>query len=361
MSPQQTTAICTVITYNRIAWARTLFESINKHNAEIPCYALVIDPPANIVWPLESGFEILHPHSLRMGNVPDLLFQYTPFELCCALKPIALNHLIEELGYQQAIYLDSDILVLSELDRLIEQFKISSILVTPHLDVPFPDDNMKPDDAHVMLSGIFNLGFIGVKKSNQGKDFLRWWESKLQTGCIEDHFNGVFVDQKYVDIAIGLFDGLYVIRDPGCNVAYWNLHSRHITRVAQQWFSNRTALVFYHFSDFQPSKPDMLSGHQNRHDLTSMPALHALIQYYCACLNSHGVEESEQLPYGYSCYENGRRISRAARRAYLLASPEIRPENPFDSGTHSFRFKFSISKQWFWLQFNRLAHVLLKH
>ena len=355
------TAICTVITHNRIAYARALFDSVNQHNSGFSCYALVIDAPAKTAELRETGFEIISLHSLQLDRATDLLFQYTPFELCCALKPAVLRFLFEKLGHEQAIYLDSDILVLSALGGLLEQFDSFDILVTPHLDAPYPADGKKPDDAHVMLSGVFNLGFIGVKNSEQGRAFLQWWMGKLEDGCVQDHFNGIFVDQKYVDMAIGMFHGLGIVRDPGCNVAYWNLHSREVSQDGNQWRSNGVPLLFYHFSDFDPSRPGVLSGHQDRFQLEALPALQALFLHYCEQLERHGLKQTRDLPCGYARYSNGRRISPATRRAYLLAPPEIRPEQPFEQNSHTFAFKFAVLKQWFWLQFNRLAHVLLKH
>ena len=240
-------------------------------------------------------------------------------------------------------------------------FDSFDILVTPHIEEAFPDDQKKPDDAHIMLSGIFNLGFVGIKNSKQGRDFLKWWSDKLENGCIEDHFNGVFVDQKYVDLAVGLFPGLGIVRDPGCNVAYWNLHSRKVTRENGQWLANESPLVFYHFSDFDPSKPEVLSGHQDRFSLAELPDLKDLFEHYCQTLAKHGLNETRGLEYGYAKYSNGKRISPAARRAYLLASPDSRPENPFDRESHSISFKLKTLRTWCWLQLNRTAHVFLKH
>jgi len=357
---QPKTAVCTVITHNRIAYARTLLNSVNQQSPGVTCYALVIDPPAEVEKLEETGFEMIGLNSMGLDDMESLLFKYTPFELCCALKPTVLRHLIEELGYETVIYLDADILVLSDLNDLLLQFEAFDILVTPHLDAPFPDDGKKPDDAHVMLSGVFNLGFLGVKNSDEGRAFLHWWAGKLKNGCVQDHFNGIFVDQKYLDLAVGLFQGLGIIRDPGCNVAYWNLHNRQISRKGDQWLSNDLPLMFYHFSDFNPYKPQVLSGHQSRYELDSLPALKALFQHYCELLESHGLTQTLNKPYGYAQYSNGHRISPATRRAYLLASPKIRPNQPFEKKSQTVAFKFSVAKQWLWLQCNRVAHVLLK-
>ena len=38
----------------------------------------------------------------------------------------------------------------------------------------------------------------------------------------------MFTDQRWVDFVPSLFDHL-ILKDPGCNVAYWNLHGRELT------------------------------------------------------------------------------------------------------------------------------------
>ena len=36
-------------------------------------------------------------------------------------------------------------------------------------------------------------------------------------------------DQRWLDLVPALFDDVHIVRDPGCNVAYWNLPERYVT------------------------------------------------------------------------------------------------------------------------------------
>ena len=66
-----------------------------------------------------------------------------------------------------------------------------------------------------------------------------------------------------MDMVPGLFDGVYVQRHEGWNVAYWNLAHRDVTRTVDGYKVNGQKLVFFHFSGFA-SDAKTLSIHQNR-------------------------------------------------------------------------------------------------
>jgi len=348
--------VCTIITRNRLAWARTLTESFLAQHGDGKCFVLNIDEAEGLFDPIEEEFEMIRLQDLNLADPICASYKYTPFELCCALKPYLLQHLFREEGIEKAVYLDSDIIVLSPLDQIYNYLDDHDIALTPHLDLDLPDDGKKPDDAHVMLSGVFNAGFVGVKNSEEGLRFLDWWAGKLENGCIEDHFNGRFVDQKYLDMAVGLFSNIGILRDPGCNTAYWNLHSRKITRQNGSWQANGEPLVFYHFSDYRLDRPHEMSGHQDRFSLENLPELKALFDHYRTLVLANGDEVCRTWDYSFGKYRNGRRIKPWTRRAYLLNRDSQPPFDPFDSSQHTIRFRLQSALQAGLMLFNRFVH-----
>ena len=74
-----------------------------------------------------------------------------------------------------------------------------------------------------------------------------WWAERLATDCLVAPERGYFVDQRWMDFAPGLIPSLPVLRDPGYNVAYWNLPSRDVSATAK-YTVNGWPLRFFHFS-----------------------------------------------------------------------------------------------------------------
>ena len=132
------------------------------------------------------------------------------------------------------------------------------------------------------MAGIYNLGFIAIRR--EAMPILDWWAEKLVHDG--DFRPGVsFTDQKVADYFPGLAD-VAVVKNPGWNVAYWNLHevARH----------DRSALVFFHYSGFSSSDNSALSRHHEprpRVRRRDVPWLSGLLdQYSKSCLqNNHWV------------------------------------------------------------------------
>jgi hypothetical protein len=79
-----------------------------------------------------------------------------------------------------------------------------------------------------------------------------------------------------------LFDDVAILRNPGYNVAYWNMPSRPLSLVEGKWFAGGEPLVFFHFSGFDPKHPDVLSRFQDRIDPSVDPHLSQLLADYAA-------------------------------------------------------------------------------
>src|ERR1017187_7472506 len=39
----------------------------------------------------------------------------------------------------------------------------------------------------------------------------------------------MFVDQKWINLAPCFFENVKILKQPGCNMAFWNLHERHLS------------------------------------------------------------------------------------------------------------------------------------
>ena len=132
-----------------------------------------------------------------------------------------------------------------------------------------------------------------------------------------DHALGYFVDQRWFDLVPSIFDRTSVLRDPGANVAYWNLHERTLSRSPDgSWLVNGTPLRFFHFSGFDPDNPQLLSRHQTRTRLSERPELAQLCEGYALDVRADRRAGDEVGTYAWGTLGDGRQLSRRLRRLY---------------------------------------------
>lgn len=323
-------AICTIIAKNYVAAARTLCHSFLQFHPDLRCYVLIVDEHERYIDQGVEAFQIVSLSDLQLPDLPNLCFKYNVVELCTAVKAHLLEYLLREEKIDQLFYLDPDVLVTHSLEDIFQRLDAFDVLLTPHVDENFPEDGMSPNDGTILRYGIYNLGFIGV--TPKATPMLQWWQSKLLDLCVDDPQRGYFVDQKFMNLAPVYFNNVGIEKEPGCNVAYWNLHSRHLEKTGGEWLCNGAPLYFYHFSNFDPADPENLSGYQTRYRLSERPDVQPLFSEYTRLLFEHGYEQTRAWPYTYNYFSSGEPIP-AALRVMYRGSPDKWKQwgNPFQS------------------------------
>jgi len=133
---------------------------------------------------------------------------------------------------------------------VLERFQRASILLTPHsLDPENSPEAVFDNEICFLRYGLYNLGFIGIKNSPEGKRFATWWKDRLTNYCYSDLLGGLFTDQRWIDLVPSFFSEIEIIRDPSCNVATWNISNRRVTGSLSGGLTvNERPLQFFHFS-----------------------------------------------------------------------------------------------------------------
>jgi glycosyltransferase involved in cell wall biosynthesis len=312
----QATEVFTVIARNYLAHARVLAASLARHHPDSRLQVVVLDDPDRAI-SAEPSFEIIHVDELPFDPPSDLYTMaatYDVTELATAVKPWAFAHLFAR-GASVVIYLDPDIEVFGSLGPLVPLARAHGLVLTPHLTEPLPPDGKRPDDRDLMLSGIYNLGFLALSAEAAGT-FLPWWRQRLRRDCLNDTARGLFVDQRWIDFAPSLFEPA-ILKDPGYNVAYWNLAHRVLTRDDDRILVNGRPLRFFHFSGFSPRTPHLLSKHQHaspRIRLSDAPLLADVCRRYAEALEAAGFADCEALPYGFATTATQLPLDARARR-----------------------------------------------
>jgi len=309
--------------------ARVLAESFQKHNAGVPFFVLLLDEVDGFFQPEEEQFELLQTRCLKIPNVEGFLFKYDVLEASTAVKPYFLEFLFQEYKFKKLVYLDPDILVLGPLSRIGELLESYSLVLIPHLTTPFPDDQ-KPSDDDILRAGVFNLGFLAMRNDEAAQKLLGWWQRKVYHNCLVAFEMGMFVDQKWMDFVPAFFKSTAILREPGYNVAYWNLHERTVTRLGDAFLVNGEPCYFFHFSGFNPDQPSIISKHQTRFTMNQIGDCAQLFAQYRTMVLSKGWEQTKRWPYSYNLFANGITIPKSARRFYWSLGPQVEDlGNPF--------------------------------
>lgn len=240
----------TSFTWAYFARARVLSATLRAAHPEWRQVALVVDAPAQAAAEALAPFdETIHATELGIQDIDAFLFRHTLIEACTALKPRTFERLLAT-GARAVVYLDPDIAVFHPLRSVLTALDAASIVLTPHQHRP----NTEPQAIHdaertARLYGIFNLGFAAIRNDPDGRAFAAWWRDRCETDCRDAPEEGLFTDQRYCDMAPALFDGVAILRDPGCNVASWNLSRRRPAVTGEGNIEvDEHPLAFYHFT-----------------------------------------------------------------------------------------------------------------
>ena len=318
--------VLTICSANYLAHAKTLGASLKVSN---PHYKFVIGLVDRVPAELDPNdwqpYELLPVEDLDIPGFDGMARKYDLVELNTAAKPFYIEHLYRrDPAVQSVIYLDPDIFVFGSFQALQAKLADSNLIVTPH-SCTYDNSalNIRYEIA-MLCTGIYNLGFIATSRSETTFAFLNWWETRLQNHCYYRPGSGVFVDQLWITLAHLYFSGFQVEMDPGYNMCYWNHIERRLEVCDGRYVVNgQHALIFYHFSSYNPLKPDAITSRPNdpTQSFAERPDLRPLYDDYRRHLLSSGFERLRHLPYAFNYKQEEAkrsakgRIRQGARRA----------------------------------------------
>jgi hypothetical protein len=324
-------AACTIICSNYLAFAKALASSFKRHNPTASFYVLVVDgDDAFVNNATDSDAEFIPLDHIGIPDVRSMAFSFSALEMSTNVKPFFMKYLLNEKNIQKLIYFDPDIFIYSGCEKIFRLLDDHSVIVTPHTTQPFVDEK-DPSDLLFLKTGVYNLGFIAVSRDNHVAALLDWWGIRCQSHGFVDTESGLFVDQKWAEYFPCFCDSLCILKDAGCNVAYWNLHYRSVTSRDSVYFVNETdTLVFFHFSGLQINNPEIVSKHQNRFRLSERKDLQPLFAEYIDILRRFNIEQCLSAGYKFDHYSNGVPISTIARRLFHSQRDRFQGSDPFD-------------------------------
>jgi hypothetical protein len=337
---QSPVGFLTVIARNYLVQARVLMASVAEHHPGSPRLAVLADEGEDCFDTAQEPFQVIRSTELDLPDSAWFHFRYNKLELTTAVKPFAMRRALELLGVESVIYLDADIRLFAPLDPVTAALGEASIVLTPHLLRRVDSDGLAVE-RQLLRTGAYNLGFIAIRGDAVAESFLCWWRERLTEHCLVDLTAGLFVDQKWVDLVPGLFDGVRILRAPGLNVAWWNLPERPVTFESGGYRAAGEPLYFFHFSGFDPERPDSLSKHATADRAAALGQAKELLADYAQLLLSSGYVESKAWTPAYESYPDGSPIPAVVRKVLEL-EPGLKQttDDPFSPAGREKVFEF---------------------
>lgn len=260
--------------------ALTCVESAVRHAASATDYAVVtLDTPPHTA----PSVRIIPASDLPGSVVDGPAAKFRGDALRWALKPCALLHFLDH--YEGVIYVDNDIYFQGGYEFLWATCR--DVLLTPHwrplrlqgrrgLPAPGHADPPRPAGrrhkfeelvSYSLVHGYFNAGFVAARRP--GRPAVAWWRDLCLWKCEVRPEEGLYVDQRYLDLMYMAFKGVRRVSHRGCNIAHWNyLTNRRVRQADGSWLINgRWRPVFSHFSsrpvddpEYRGLPPDLVPG-----------------------------------------------------------------------------------------------------
>ncbi|UNK18016.1 hypothetical protein MNQ98_26980 [Paenibacillus sp. N3/727] len=322
--------IFTSICANYVHKARTLAESVKEI---IPDATFVVCLTERELIPqVEYPYfdRIILSKEVWEGNFDRFIFKHTIVEASTAVKGQFFRYLYKEFPNEEKfIYLDPDIYVYSDFTELRALLDTRPIVLCPHLLEPGNIDMELSSTAH----GVYNLGFLGVNRSREAQKFIDWWAERLYLYCYDDIANGIFTDQKWIDLAPCFFD-VEIFKHRGYNFAPWSLLNCGMSEEDGVFYVKGDPIRFVHFSGYGATAQMCMSKWlpEGEHPFKKMYAKYSEI---------HDANDSDAISktiWSYSCYSSGEKIDDAIRIAYRKDYDVMfSVENPFEYSDSYFK------------------------
>ncbi len=277
----------------------------------------------------------------------ELTFKYDLTEFCTCLKPYIFEWIMNKFESCNVCYLDPDLFFFSSMGSIYSKFIEYDILLTPHLVNISDSDVQQTMERELKFAGIYNLGFLGLKKNIETIKILKWWQSRLFDKCFACWQRGEFTDQIWMDFITAYYkypEKIYISHDLGWNFAPWNFYERKFIGNSEVCLREvpelQEPIVFVHYSGLNYRKliEGIIFQKTDTHSFISEDIENLLLVY------GKFIKENESillkylnLTYSYNYFSNGESINPFLRRIYhgvLLEKQQFAlQENPFDSAS----------------------------
>lgn len=320
--------ICTVFTDSHIAGALVLWESVRQYGPAWKFLAFRIGE-GNLPSGVPDDFARCCVDLFQYDFChPGMRFWYDPFELCCGIRGAMHYYMYHCTDAEEWWAIDSDCCFFSSLDELSSMFVSGCIALTPHRRTC--NVALRCAELSIMSAGIYNGGCLGVRRNQETKLFVEWFNERLTWLAFSECGLDLYVDQKWLDW-VPVHFSTTIIKHLGVNIGFWNVDEAALARYGSKMeCKNAAEPILVHFSqvDFHGSIP---ISYQKTVDGVPMPAFY--MEWARKFSEQHRIWKDRLYninAYPYSQFDDGRIIAKPMRRAYYCdVLSGFAGDNPF--------------------------------
>ena len=210
---------CTYFDHNYLSRGLALYRSLQQHQPGASLWVLCMSEACHRILtaldlpdlrPVRLGdFEAADPEVAATRSNRSMIEYY--FTCSPAWK---LNALDNEPDAEWVTYLDSDLFFFASPEPIYAEMKDASFGIIPH--------HFTKRMAYRRRFGTYNVGWVSVRRCDEGIAALRWWRYCCIEWCYDFVEGDRFADQRYLDRLPGLFPNVHVVQHLGANLAPWN-------------------------------------------------------------------------------------------------------------------------------------------
>jgi hypothetical protein len=208
----------------------------------------------------------------------------------------------------------------------------------PHVLEPPRGPRARALELILLGAGAINGGYVGLWPGAEAARFVDWLCARLHERCENRVAEGMHHDQRWLDLAPTLFAGVHLVRDPGANVAWWNVAGRALhldgdAATGRVRVIGGEPLRFFHFSGYDLAQPERLTRYYGWPELDRLPAVPELVDRYAGLLRAARHAELLARPYAFDRFDDGVAVPAELRRAWHRLPELQRPwAAPFAAG-----------------------------
>lgn len=319
-------AVVTIVQKNYFTFAEALAKSVKRFHPGIRVYVLLADRPDDRFDAKAKSFDVITLDDVRIPHIEKYCFCYNAYQRVGFLKSFALEYLFEKYHFKKIIYFDSDIYVKHDISFILDLLNDYSVIITPHIIKPqrsFRDSKGRVVEESIVAGPVFNAGILGLSNTDEGLNAVRWLKERTIPFKGKKLFD---IEQTWFNLLPLIFKNVYILKNPGCNLAYWNLHERDIRTKNSAVQVDGEPLYFFHFSGVTINDIGSISKcirlYNLGYRLDMFPALIPVFEEYRDLHLSLGFHDVIKWPCAFDRFDTGEPIKNHVRE-YFLANEKL--------------------------------------